>query len=75
MIRLRLAEILEGRGRTVYWLWKETGVRYATIWQMTNGEVARLNLDTLDRICEVLECEPGDLLVRVEDTRLRKRNK
>jgi putative transcriptional regulator len=74
MIRLRLAEMLEARGRTVYWLWKETGVRYATIWQMTNGEVARLNLETLDRICEVLECEPGDLLVKVEDTKSRKRS-
>jgi putative transcriptional regulator len=58
--------MLDKRGRTAYWLAKETGIRYASIWQMTKGETARLHIDTLDRICEALECQPGDLLVRVE---------
>jgi Predicted transcriptional regulator len=73
MITVRLGEILEDRGQTVYWLWKQTGIRYATIWQISKGEVARLNLEALDRICEVLECQPGDLLVRVGDRKKRKR--
>ena len=75
MITIRLASILEERGQTVYWLWKQTGIRYATVWQMNKGEIARLNLDVLDRICEVLECQPGDLLVRVEDRKKRKRGR
>jgi putative transcriptional regulator len=75
MIRLQLNELLEKRGQTIYWLWKQTGIRYATIWQMGKGEVARLNLDVLDRVCEVLECQPGDLLVRVETSKKRKRGK
>ena len=75
MIRFRLSEILEERQQTVYWLWKETGIRYATVWQMNKGKIARLSLDTLDRICEALECEPGDLLVRVEDRKKRRRGK
>jgi len=75
MIAIRLAEILEGRGQTVYWLWKQSGIRYATVWQMNKGDVARLSLDALDRICEVLECQPGDLLVRVEGRKKRRRGK
>jgi len=75
MIAIRLDEILEERGQTVYWLWKQTGIRYATVWQMNKGEVARLSLDALDRICEVLECQPGDLLVRVEGRKKRRRGK
>ncbi len=75
MIKLRLAEILEKRGKTLYWLWKRTGIRYATIWQMCKGEVARLNVDTLDRICRALECQPGDLLIRVESRKARKGGK
>ena len=66
MIDLRLNEMLEKRERTAYWLAKETGIRYASIWQMTKGDTSRLHVDTLDRICEALECQPGDLLVRVE---------
>ena len=58
--------MLEKRGRTAYWLAKETGIRYASIWQMTRGDTARLHIETLDRICGALECQPGDLLVRVE---------
>ena len=75
MITIRLAEMLEERGQTVYWLWKQTGIRYATVWQMNKGDIARLNLDVLDRVCEVLECQPGDLLVRVEDRKKRRRGR
>jgi len=66
MVRLRLKELLQERGKTSYWLAKETGVRYATIWQMINGKVARLNMEALDRICTALECQPGTLLVQVQ---------
>lgn len=75
MISFRLSEILEERGQTLYWLWKQTGVRYATVWQMGQGTVVRLNMDTLDRVCEALECQPGDLLVRAEGRKTRKRGK
>jgi putative transcriptional regulator len=75
MIKFQLNELLEQRGQTIYWLWKQTGIRYATIWQMGKGEVSRLNLEVLDRVCEVLECQPGDLLVRVESRKSRKRGR
>lgn len=75
MIKFRLNELLEERRQTVYWLWKQTGIRYATVWQMGKGEVSRLNVEALDRVCEALECQPGDLLVRVETSKRRKRRK
>jgi putative transcriptional regulator len=75
MIKFRLNEMLKERGHTVYWLWKRAGIRYATVWQMSKGETERLNLETLDRICEALECQPGDLLVRVITPKKRKRGK
>lgn len=73
MIKVRLNEVLEERGKTLYWLWKQTGVRWATVWQIGKGEVVRMNIDALDRICEALECQPGDLLVRVENPKTKKR--
>lgn len=75
MIKFRLNEALEQRERTLYWLWKQTGVRWATVWQFGKGEVVRLNVDALDRICEALECQPGDLLVRVENPKTKKAKK
>jgi putative transcriptional regulator len=67
MIQILLNELLEQGGRTLYWLSQQSGVRYATIWNLSRGEVGRLSLDALDRICEALDCQPGDVLVRVKD--------
>lgn len=73
MIKLRLSEMLKERGRTPYWLAKVTGIRYASIWQMSKGDLARLHVETLDRICEALDCQPGDLLVRVSERKGKKK--
>ena len=75
MINIRLSEMLEERDRTLYWLSVKSGVRYATVWKLSRGEVGRLNLNALDRICEALECQPGDVLVRETKTKSRKRGK
>ena len=72
MIIIRLNENLEAKGHTLYWLAKQTGIRYATIWNLSRGQVGRLSVDVLDRICEALDCQPGDLLVRVTETKRRK---
>jgi putative transcriptional regulator len=71
MIRIELEKRLEGR--SLYWLSQETGVRWATLAAMANGKAQRLNLDDLDVICDALECQPGDLLVKVERKKARKR--
>ncbi len=64
VIKIRLNEILEEQGRTLYWLSQETGVRYASLWQMSRDEVSLLNLKTLDAVCTALNVTPGDLLVQ-----------
>ncbi|HUS11536.1 MAG TPA: helix-turn-helix transcriptional regulator [Pyrinomonadaceae bacterium] len=64
MIRFQLEKLLGER--TLYWLSQETGVRWATLAAMANGKAQRLDLDALERICAALECQPGDLLIRVE---------
>ena len=75
MVIIRLNENLEAKGHTLYWLAKQTGIRYATIWNLSRGQVGRLSVDVLDRICEALDCQPGDLLVRVTETKRRKERK
>jgi putative transcriptional regulator len=69
MIKLRLNELLEEKDRTMYWLSKQSGVRYATIFNLCKGDAAKLRIETLDRICEALNCQPGDLLVREADSK------
>ena len=75
MIKVLINEQLQKEGRTLYWLAKQAEVRYATIWNLSRGDVGRLSIDVLDRICEVLDCQPGDLLKRVAEPKARKRGK
>jgi putative transcriptional regulator len=30
---------------------------------LKNGKVKGVRFDTLDKICEILDCQPGDILV------------
>ena len=66
-IDFRMEELLEGRGQTLYWLAKTIGVDYTTIHRFKSGKAAGVTFDLLARMCEALECQPGDLLVLVDD--------
>ena len=72
MIKIELENLLADR--TLYWLSQQTGIRWATLSAMANGKAQRLNVDDLDAICDALNCQPGDLLVKVE-RKTRKRGK
>lgn len=70
---MRLEAVLEERGRTMYWLAKEMGVDYTTIHRFKSGKAAGVTFDLLARMCDALECEPGDLLVLEEQTAVTKK--
>ena len=62
MIETRIDELLEERGRTFYWLSKETGISHTTLWRLKKGKALGINFGTLEGICSALECQPGDVL-------------
>lgn len=67
MIQVKITELLAQQNQTLYWLSKQTGVRYATIFDLSKNNISRLSLNVLDRICAVLGCQPGDLLIHTVD--------
>lgn len=68
MIEVKLRELLEARGRSRYWLAKETGIQYSTLIRIEQAQSSnRIELRVLEQICRALECEPGDLLVLADD--------
>jgi putative transcriptional regulator len=44
------------------------GITEVNISLLKSGKVKGVRFDTLERICEVLECQPGDLLVYEPET-------
>ena len=75
MIRILLSTRLGERRWTQAKLSRETGIRRATINEMYNELTDRVSLEALDKICESLECDLGDLLVRTPDPEFKRKDK
>ena len=67
MIKIELEKLLDGK--SLYWLSQETGIRWGTIAAIAKGTIRRIDLESLDAICDALECQPGDLLVKTQRTK------
>ena len=46
---------------------EKTGIRPPTISAICTGTIKHLPVDVLDRICDVLDCQPGDIIEFVKD--------
>ncbi len=62
VLERRLKETLARKNRSRYWLAKRTGISERNLRRFERGETTGLDFDTLEKICETLECQPGDLL-------------
>ena len=67
MIEIQVDKLLAERGRTFYWLAKETGISHSTLWRLKKGKSVGINFATLERICQLLSCQPGDVLRLVNE--------
>ena len=62
MIIVNLDVMLAKRKMSVTQLSQQVGITMANISILKNGRAKAVKLETLDRICRVLNCQPGDLL-------------
>ena len=62
MIKIRVDQLLAKHGRTFYWLAKETGISHTTLWRLKKGKALGINFETLEKMCQALNCQPGDVL-------------
>jgi putative transcriptional regulator len=73
MIAIRIDELLENRGRSFYWLAKETGISHTTLWRLKKGKALGINFETLENICKTLKCQPGAVLSHTNKKTISKR--
>lgn len=67
MIKLNALALLEKKGKTRYWLWKQMGMSYQNFMKMINNERQSIRFEYLETMCQILECTPNDLLIFVDD--------
>ena len=61
-LKRKFREVRERRSMTLYQLAKLTGVSWQNLRNIEQGRTNRIEFDLLERVCSVLECQPGDLL-------------
>lgn len=67
-IEVRLRESIAARGMTLAELSQRTGVSVVNLSVLKNGHARAIRFSTLAKLCEALECQPGDLLSWREKT-------
>jgi len=73
MIRVQIDQLLKERRRSFYWLAKETGVSHTTLWRLKKDKAQGITFNTLEKICQKLKCQPGDVLKVRREKENRKR--
>ena len=61
-IILRLDRVMADRKISLNELSEKVGVANVNLSKLKNGHVSAIRFSTLEAICEVLDCQPGDIL-------------
>ncbi|HIS48183.1 MAG TPA: helix-turn-helix transcriptional regulator [Candidatus Scybalocola faecigallinarum] len=67
MIIIRLDRVLADRKMRLNDLAEKVGISNVNLSYLKTGKVKAIRFTTLDAICKVLKCQPGDILEYVED--------
>lgn len=65
MVTVVLREISESKGHNLNYLVLNSGVSIGTVRSYWHKKAQRVDLDVIDRFCELLDVEPGDILKRI----------
>lgn len=63
MIKMNVQKLLEEKGKTRYWLVKEMQTTYKTVNKLCDNTLAGLQLETIEKLCSILDCTPNDLFI------------
>ncbi len=61
MIKLRVIDILNEKGKTKYWLFKNMDMSYQNFDNMIKNRTSAIKFKNIELLCELLECTPNDL--------------
>lgn len=62
MIVINIDVMLARRKMSVTELSERVGITMANISILKNGKAKAIRIETLDKICRALDCQPGDIL-------------
>ena len=75
MIKLKLDMVMLEKGISLQELASKVGITNANMSNIKTGKINAIRFSTLDSICKILECQPGDILKYIEDENVLEDNK
>lgn len=63
MIKLNVLELLEKKGKTKYWLYKQLGMSYGNFHKMIHNETKSIQYEKIDTMCTIFNCTPNELFI------------
>lgn len=67
MITLDVLHLLEKKGKTKYWLYKQMGMSYQNFTRMIRNETKSIRYENIETLCLLLECTTNELFRITED--------
>lgn len=75
LVYVRVKEILKEKKKTKYWFVKKMEGGYQALSHLIDNETISIRFETLEKMCDILDCEPGDIIIRKKSIRKKvKRN-
>ena len=74
-IILRLDRVMADRKMSLNELSERVGISNVNLSNLKTGKVKAVRFSTLDAICDVLDCQPGDILEYKRETEEKKKKK
>lgn len=65
MVKVKLKELMDSKGKTVYSISKETGISNNNLGKLVKGETNSIRFDVLDKLCISLDARIEDIIEHV----------
>lgn len=69
MLYFRINELLKKNKKSKYWFIKNMEGGYQSLSRLMDNKTKAIHFDTVEKMCEILDCEPGDIIVRKKTVR------
>lgn len=63
MMKMNIQALLDEKNKSRYWLVKQMQTTYKTVNKLCDNTLTGLQLETIEKLCQILECEPNDLFI------------
>ena len=64
MIQVNVKELLKKQKRSKYWFVKNMEGGYQALTRLMENQTSSIRFDTLEKMCDLFDCEIGDIIVR-----------